>query len=232
VTGADEDRTAAGPTLVGLGQTGWLETVLAALAAEACVVLPTDTVYGVAARADRPEAVDRLQAAKGRGDDFPPPVLLADPADLAGLVGAVPGAAARLAELFWPGPLTLVLPLAPGTGLWLGSPATSLAVRVPDLDPLRRLLRRSGPLACSSANRHGQPPATSVEQARAALGPAVACYVDGGPGPGPAPSSIVSFLDGPDGRLLRRGRLEAAALLAVAPRLRLGPAGPDGPEAG
>jgi tRNA threonylcarbamoyl adenosine modification protein (Sua5/YciO/YrdC/YwlC family) len=218
--------------MVGLGQAGWAETVLAALAASACVVLPTDTVYGVAARADRPEAIDRLQAAKGRGDDFPPPVLLADPADLAGLVGAVPGAAARLAELFWPGPLTLVLPLAAGADPRLGPQSASLALRVPDLDLLRQLLRRSGPLACSSANRHGQPPATTVGQARAALGPAVACYVDGGPRPGPTPSSIVSFVDGPDGRLLRRGRLDAAALAEAAPRLRLGPADPNGPEAG
>jgi tRNA threonylcarbamoyl adenosine modification protein (Sua5/YciO/YrdC/YwlC family) len=206
--------------------------LLAALAAEACVVLPTDTVYGLAGLAGSAAAVRRLLAIKGRGLERPPPLLVADPDDLADWVAPWPAAARRLAEAFWPGPLTLVLPLAAGAGGRLGFAADSVAVRLPDHDRLRALLRRSGPLACSSANRHDRPPATSVEQARAALGSQVACYWDGGRTPGPVPSSIVSFLDGPGGRLLRWGRLDPVALAAAAPELDRGRSRPVGLKAG
>jgi tRNA threonylcarbamoyl adenosine modification protein (Sua5/YciO/YrdC/YwlC family) len=181
----------------------------AELAADHCVVLPTDTVYGLAAQVNSRPAVERLQAIKGRGSQFPPPVLIADEADLLTLVTDLPAAAQRLADRFWPGALTLVLPRRPDRALGLGA-VPSLAIRLPDHSALRALLRQTGPLACSSANRHGQPAATTVAAAQAQLGDQVACYVDGGPTPGPTPSTIVSFLGPP--QVLRVGRIDSAAI--------------------
>ncbi|MDR1449013.1 MAG: Sua5/YciO/YrdC/YwlC family protein, partial [Propionibacteriaceae bacterium] len=164
-------------------------------------------------------AVCRLQAAKGRDWQTPPPVLIADLEDLNGLAAAVPPAARRLAAACWPGPLTLVFDLAPQAGLGLGDGAATVAVRLPDCEPLRRLLRRVGPLAVSSANRHGRRPATTAAEALSELGGRVALCVDGGPTPGPVPSSIVSFAAGAGGRLLRWGRLGPAFLRRFAPGL-------------
>ena len=155
-----------------------------------CLVFPTDTVYGIAAQAADPLAVARLQAAKGRTDAFPPPVLVADADAAWELVRPVPAFAKRLAEAFWPGPLTLVL-ATDRRDLSLAATVGSLGLRVPGLDWLRRFLRWSGPLAASSANRHNLPPATTVAEAIDQLGDAVGLYIDGGPTPGPAPSTVV-----------------------------------------
>jgi tRNA threonylcarbamoyl adenosine modification protein (Sua5/YciO/YrdC/YwlC family) len=186
--------------------------VVRALGADGLVVVPTDTVYGVAALASSAAGVDRLQAAKGRGDDFPPPVLVADTAAAEALAEFSP-AARRLAAAFWPGALTLVLPLAPGAPVAIAG--ATVALRVPDHAGLRDLLRRTGPLACSSANRHDRPPATTVAEARAELGGAVALYCDGGPTPGPVPSTIVRCV-GDEVTLLRAGRIGAAEIREAA----------------
>ncbi|MDR1265081.1 MAG: threonylcarbamoyl-AMP synthase [Propionibacteriaceae bacterium] len=192
-----------------MGDDGLVEAVLAVLRRDDCVVLPTDTVYGLAALAGSARAVQRLQAAKGRGDDFPPPVLVADLAAVESWTGPLPPAAGRLAEAYWPGPLTLVLPLAPTAPPLARPPGAEIAWRVPDHPELRQLLRATGPLATSSANRHGHPAATTVDQARRQLGRSVALYVDGGPTPGPTPSTVVALApDGP--RVLRPGRLSPA----------------------
>jgi len=200
--------------------------VAAVLARDECVVLPTDTVYGVAALASSRRGVERLQAAKGRGDDFPPPILIADLAQASAL--AEFGAPAqRLAEAFWPGALTLILPLRPGavvalpgravagpptpTGAAVPGALDSVALRVPDHDCLRQLLRATGPLATSSANRHGRPPATTVGQAQAELGDRVSLYLDGGPTPGATPSTIVSFVG--ETRIIRQGLLDPAEIV-------------------
>jgi tRNA threonylcarbamoyl adenosine modification protein (Sua5/YciO/YrdC/YwlC family) len=176
------------------------------------VVVPTDTVYGVAALAASAAAVDRLQAAKGRGDAYPPPILVADQA-AAALLGVFTPAAEKLARAFWPGALTLVLALQPGAPVALAGDGT-VGLRVPDHAGLRDLLAEAGPLACSSANRHDRPPATSVDQARAELGEAVALYVDGGPAGGVA-STIVRCV-GEDVAVLRVGRVSEAEIRRVA----------------
>ena len=114
-------------------------------------------------------AVERLLAAKGRGRQMPPPVLVSDPADLTGIVAQVPEAARALMEAFWPGALTLILE-ADETLTWdLGETGGTLAVRMPAHELALSLLRRSGPLAVTSANPTGAPPATDAASARAAF---------------------------------------------------------------
>jgi len=190
------------------------ERASAVLAQGQCIVVPTDTVYGIAARAGDGQAVARLQDIKGRSDAFPPPVLVADAEDVWTLVGTAPVQAVRLAAAYWPGALTLVL-ATDRTGLSLAASVGTVGLRVPDHAALRQFLRRTGPLAVSSANKHDQAAATSVEEAVAQLGDEVWLYVDGGPTPGPAPSTVVDC-SGPDMRVLRVGRLSEAEIWATA----------------
>ena len=210
-----------------------------ALARGELVVLPTDTVHGVAADAFQPEAVAALLAAKGRGRGTPPPVLVADPRTLDGLATDVPPVARALAERFWPGGLTLVCRAQPSLAWDLGDTGGTVAVRVPDHELARALLAATGPLAGSSANRHGQPAATTTAAAQEQLGQAVAVYLDDGAGrdDDPAatapPSTIVDATAEPL-RVLRQGAVPLAALREVAPDLvgadgSTGPGGSTGP---
>jgi len=201
-----------------------IRAAAAAVAAGECIVLPTDTVYGIGADATSPAAVQRLLDAKQRGRDMPPPILLPD-ADLLPQVAAdVPEAARALAEAFWPGALTLILKaLLP---LDLGDRPETIAVRVPDHEATRNLLRATGLLAVSSANVSGQPSATTVTQAYLMLSDTVAVYLDGGPTPGDVPSTIVDLASNPDGgRIIRQGAISAAALREVWPAIEDGAAG-------
>ena len=185
------------------------------------LVVPTDTVYGIGCAADNPEAVAAVLAAKGRGRQMPPPVLIAsvDAIDL--LCVDVPDAARTLARAFWPGGLTLILRARPDLGWDLGETGGTIGVRMPNQDALLRLLRDFGPMAVTSANLTGQPPATSVEAAIGYFGARVGAYLDGGPTQGSTASSIVDFAhDAP--RALRLGTiclddLSAAAGVAIAP---------------
>ncbi len=195
-----------------------IDEALAAIAAGECIVLPTDTVYGIGADALSAAAVQGLLDAKQRGRDLPPPVLIAEPAMLRSLAATVSPEALALAEAFWPGALTLVVPSQPSLRMDLGDRGDTIAVRIPDHDFTRELLRATGPLAVSSANTHGNPAATSVAEARDQLGEAVAVYLDAGPGSSPVPSTIVD-LSGDAPRILREGRLTRAELAAVVPAL-------------
>ena len=147
---SDPDQRAAG-----------LDAAAAAIGRGELVLLPTDTVYGVAADAFTPSAVTGLLAAKNRGRTMPVPVLVGEASTLAGLVVDLPPVANELAQAFWPGGLTLVLEHAPSLAWDLGDAEGTVAVRLPDDDVARDLLRRTGPLAVSSANRSGRPAATS-----------------------------------------------------------------------
>ena len=195
-----------------------IDEALAAIEAGECIVLPTDTVYGIGADALSAEAVRGLLEAKNRGRDLPPPVLIAEPAMLRSLAATVSAEALALADAFWPGALTLVVPSQPNLRMDLGDRGDTIAVRIPDHEFTRDLLRATGPLAVSSANTHGNPAATSIEQARDQLGEAVAVYLDAGQGSSPVPSTIVD-LSGEAPRILREGRLTRAELAAVVPAL-------------
>lgn len=155
------------------------------------VVLPTDTVYGVGCDAFDAEAVASLLAAKGRGREVPPPVLVPNARTVDGLATDVPDAARRLMDAFWPGPLTLVL-RAQASLMWdLGDTNGTVALRMPDEAVALALLEQTGPLAVTSANRHGQPAATTITEAAVMLGPAVEVYLDAGPSRGGQASTIV-----------------------------------------
>lgn len=145
------------------------------------VVLPTDTVYGIGADAFDPEAVAAVLMAKGRGRDMPPPVLVPDTRTVDGLARNVPDEARRLIDAFWPGPLTLVLWAQPSLHWDLGETEGTVALRMPDDEVALDVLRETGPLAVTSANRTGEPAATNVTEAAIQLGPSVSVYVDGGP---------------------------------------------------
>lgn len=191
-----------------------IDQAVAAIAAGECVVLPTDTVYGIGADALSAAAVQRLLEAKQRGRDLPPPVLIAEPAMLRSLAAEVSEAAAALAAAFWPGALTLVVASPPNLHMDLGDRGDTIAVRIPDHDFTRELLRATGPLAVSSANTHGNPAANTAEEALQQLGKSVAVYLDAGPGGSPVPSTIVDVTCDPP-RVLREGRISRAELTAV-----------------
>ncbi len=178
------------------------------------VVLPTDTVYGVGADAFNPDAVERLLKAKGRGRLMPPPVLVSARTTLEALATDVPEWARALVDELWPGPLTLVFHQQPSLQWDLGETRGTVAVRMPDHEIALELLSRTGPLAVTSANRTGLPPATQADDAEAMLGELVRVLLDAGPTPGPLPSTIVDCT-GEQGRILRLGVLPVERLREV-----------------
>ena len=178
------------------------------------IVLPTDTVYGIGADAFDAEAVDALLAAKGRGRNAPPPVLVGDPAVLMALAVDVPEDAERLAEEFWPGPLTLILTAQPSLTWDLGETRGTVALRMPDDEVALELLRRTGPLAVSSANRHGKDAALSVLDAATQLGDHVEVYLDGGPARLGTASTIIDMTVSPP-EIVRQGALERETIIAA-----------------
>ena len=186
-----------------------------------CIVLPTDTVYGIGADAFNADAVQRLLDAKMRGRDMPPPVLIGDPSLLRALAVDVPPAAKDLVERHWPGALTIICLAQPSLRMDLGEAAGTIALRVPDHELARQILRRTGPMAVSSANLSGKPAATTCDEAMEQLGDRVAVYLDGGPAAGGAgaPSTIVDFTRSEAGEVLRRGALSLAELLQTCPEL-------------
>lgn len=151
-----------------------------AIARGELIVVPTDTVYGVAADAFSAAAVARLLQAKGRGREQPPPVLVAGRAALQALVEEVPTAVSDLVDAFWPGGLTIVLPAQRSLTWDLGETRGTVAVRMPDHPVALELLAETGPLAVSSANLTGQSAAISVDDAVDMLGQSVDVFLDAG----------------------------------------------------
>ena len=201
-TSNDEEREAAIDAAAGAVRRGEL------------VVIPTDTVYGLAADAFSHDAVRALLDAKGRGREMPPPVLVSAVTTLDALAEDVPEWARTLVEKFWPGPLTLVC-RQQGSLMWdLGETRGTVAVRMPDDEIALAVLERTGPLAVSSANLTGRPAATDADAAEEMLGDAVAVIVDAGPSAGGEASTIIDATL-PEGRVLRLGALSLDDLNAA-----------------
>lgn len=184
------------------------------------VVMPTDTVYGVAADAFSAAAVAKLLSAKGRGRQSPPPVLVAGLSTMRALVADVPEPVERLVEAFWPGGLTIVLPSQPSLSWDLGETHGTVAVRMPADRFALELLEDTGPLAVSSANRTGVPAAIAVDEAVGMLGDSVAVYLDGGLSTTGVSSTIIDATtligDEPQPvRVLREGAVTREALRDV-----------------
>lgn len=195
----------------------------AALGRGELVVIPTDTVYGVAADAFTASAVQRLLDAKGRTRQAPPPVLIPNTSTLDALAAFVPDLVRDLVAEFWPGGLTIILKSQPSLAWDLGETNGTVALRMPANPLALELLADTGPLAVSSANLTGRPPAMSATDAWMMLGESVAVYLDGGPA-GTAASTIIdaSSLDGsgPDAtagviRVVRRGVITDDQLRSV-----------------
>jgi L-threonylcarbamoyladenylate synthase len=195
-----------------------VDAAVGALRRGELAVLPTDTVYGIAADAFSPPAVGRLLAAKGRGRSMPVPVLVGSWRTIDGLAEAVTPVTRQLVEAFWPGPLTLVVRSASSLAWDLGETRGTVAVRMPLHPVALAVLEQTGPLAVSSANRTGLPPATDAAEAARQLGTAVSVYLDGGVTGGAEPSTIVD-VTGDVPRVLRAGALQLDRLVELVPDL-------------
>ncbi len=182
---------------------GALQAAVEILNAGGLVAFPTDTVYGVGALAFDEEAVRSIYDAKGRSEDKAIPILIGDAVDLDRVALSLPPAARRLAERFWPGPLTLVVLKHPDLPSAVSSTDT-VGVRVPDHAVARALLRRSGPLAVTSANLSGQASSRTAREALQQLGGRIPLILDGGQTPGGVPSTVLDCTQ-PEPVVLRAG---------------------------
>ena len=203
-----------------------------------CLVLPTDTVYGIGCDAFSAPGVQGLLGAKGRTREMPPPVLIARPEVIDGLADQVSDDARALAQAFWPGALTIICWAQPTLGWDLGETHGTVALRVPDDAVTRAVLERVGPMAVSSANRTGMPAARTAEQAREMLQDRVALYLDDGPRPaGEVPAdaqdvaSTIVDCTGETPVVLRHGAITLQRLREVVPNVDSG-AEPAAPKAG
>ncbi|MGL4172716.1 MAG: L-threonylcarbamoyladenylate synthase [Actinomycetota bacterium] len=184
------------------------------------IVIPTDTVYGVGADAFSPAAVAALLAAKGRGRSMPPPVLVPTRHAVDALAYDITEATRELVAAFWPGPLTLVCHAQPTLAWDLGDTHGTVALRMPLHRVALAVLARTGPLAVTSANRTGRPPAVTVEEAVEQLGDAVSIYVDAGPSQSAVASTVVDVTaDVPV--LLRRGPITDDQIRAITGELQV-----------
>ena len=191
-----------------------LDEAATALRRGGLVVFPTDTVYGVAALARNADAVAAIYAAKQRPPELPIPVMVAEPGGVEDVARILP-AFRELAETFWPGPLTIILPKTDVLPAIVTADGDTVALRIPDHPLALALLRLvDEPLAVTSANLSGRPPARTAQEARAQLAGRVDVIVDGGPAPGGEPSTILDLtLDPP--AILRSGPISEAQIRAA-----------------
>lgn len=208
-----------------------VDEAVAALAAGGLVAIPTETVYGLAARADRPQAVERIFEIKGRPRHHPLIVHVAGPEALAGWVADVPPAAAVLAAACWPGPLTMLLSRGPRTGDWITGARNTVGIRVPGHDLTLAVLERLGTaVAAPSANRFGKVSPTTADHVVDDLGhlldPARDRILDGGPCRIGLESTIVDLTVDPP-QLLRAGGIDARTIERLLDTVLAGVSGPS-----
>lgn len=177
-----------------------------AVRAGRCVVLPTDTVYGIGCDAFNNDAVATLLATKRRGPDMPVPVLVGSWSTIQGLVREFSDTAKTLVEAFWPGGLSIVVPEAPSLPWNLGDTRGTVLLRMPNQPLALELLQEAGPMAVSSANISGNPPAQTAAEAKAQFGDAIGVYLDGGEAEVGTPSTIID-ISKPQPVILREGAI-------------------------
>jgi L-threonylcarbamoyladenylate synthase len=188
---------------------------VAALRSGELVVFPTETFYGIGADPMQPGALDRIFEVKGREPDKPIALIAADIVSALALAREIPRDVGLLAEMFWPGPLTLVLPAREGLNPALIGSA-GIGVRVSPHPIARELARALGGLiTATSANLSGEPPARTVSQTRQSLGARVRVYLDGGVLEGDAPSTVVAFDKEGTLTILRAGVIDRSAIAAA-----------------
>ena len=196
-------------------RTAGIDAAVTAVRGGELVVLPTDTVYGIAADAFTPVAVARLLAARGVNRSMPPTVLVGTARAAAALAEDLGAFGQDLIDEFWPGALTLVFRASP-TLLWdLGDTKGTVALRMPLHAVTLDVLKQTGPLAVSSATRYRQPPAVSADEAERQFGEAVSVYLDGGPCTDTIRSTILD-LTGTIPKVLQAGAISTDRLRTVA----------------
>ncbi|WP_157249902.1 L-threonylcarbamoyladenylate synthase [Nonomuraea typhae] len=200
---ADADQRAEG-----------LTEAAAAVRTGELVVLPTDTVYGIGADAFTQSAVNALLEAKGRGRDMPPPVLVGTVRAANALVEDLGPFGQDLIDAFWPGPLTIVCKANRALSWDLGDTKGTVALRMPLHPVALDLLKETGPMAVSSANRSGAPAATTATEAEDQLGESVSVYLDAGPTSDNTPSTILDLTTAVP-RLLRAGAIPVEKLRGI-----------------
>ncbi|MGO9426490.1 MAG: L-threonylcarbamoyladenylate synthase [Steroidobacteraceae bacterium] len=206
-----------------------IEKAVQTLRAGDLVVFPTETVYGLGANASNPAAVRKIFEVKGRPADHPVIVHLDNPRYLHRWVSDVPAAAERLADMFWPGPLTLILPKADNVNEIVTGGQDSIGIRIPSHPMAQQLLTAfGGGIAAPSANRYGRLSPTKPEHVRDELGDAVHVLLDGGDSPIGLESTIVSCLNN-EVRLLRPGFITRSQIAQVVGELAVGGSGPRAP---
>jgi L-threonylcarbamoyladenylate synthase len=207
---------AGSPLRISASDPDAIDDAILAMRTGGIVGLPTETVYGIGV-IPRPEALKALVEAKQRPEEKGIALLLDDLAQVEGLV-AIPEPAQRLAARYWPGPLTLVLPLLdPGSvPVAVTGGRTTLGLRIPDHPLPRALAQALGPIAVTSANRSGEPPATTADELIASVGHSLALVIDDGPVRGGVASTVVAVDEAGNVRVLREGALSAAAVSVAA----------------
>lgn len=193
---------------------GVLDSAALAVSQGRLLVLPTDTVYGVGADAFNPAAVANLLAAKGRGRQMPPPVLVGTKETAQALAAEISEPVRALIDRFWPGALTIIVGSQPSLAWDLGETQGTVALRMPDSEQALALLQRTGPLAVSSANKTGMPAATTAQAAADMLGESVSLYLDAGESGGGVSSTIVDATALPI-RIVREGGISREQLAEV-----------------
>ncbi|MDO5645399.1 MAG: L-threonylcarbamoyladenylate synthase [Dermabacter sp.] len=190
-----------------------LQAAVEAVQSGQLIVVPTDTVYGIGADAFNADAVQALLDAKGRGRNVPPPVLIGDAGVLHALGVDIPPIAEDLADEYWPGALTLIVKAQPSLMWDLGESRGTVALRMPNHEGTLALLKKTGPLAVSSANKHGRDAATSIVDAATQLGDRVEVYLDAGPSPIGESSTIIDATVEPVA-ILRPGAITEEEIVA------------------
>lgn len=177
------------------------------------IAFPTDTVYGIGASAFDQDAIEAIYLVKERSHLKAIPILIGDPGEIGRLAASIPPSAERLIHHFWPGALTLVLPIHPDLPPNL-SEGETIGIRVPDHLPARELLRATGPLAATSANLSGQPSALTAQEVQHSLAGRLDLILDGGPAPGGLASTVLDLTADPP-RILREGPVSAAEIQEI-----------------
>jgi len=190
-----------------------IQEALKVLCEGGLVAFPTDTVYGLGVLAFNGEAVESIYIAKDRPAEKAIPILLGDLDDLPKVISSLPPMAAKLASRFWPGPLTLIVPKNPNLPEAVSATDT-VAVRVPDHEVARAILRTAGPMAVTSANISGQPSPVTADEVFAQLGGRIELIINGGKTPGGLPSTLVDCI-GNEPVILREGPISMRELLSM-----------------
>ena len=192
-----------------------IEQAVACVQAGGVLAVPTDSYYALAVGVFQPVALERLLGIKADRDHKPFPVLIGDITQLDQLVDEVPEIAKKLMQQFWPGLLTLVVRAKADLSSVLTNEQGTIGVRQPHDSRVCELLKQTGPLTGTSANRTGQPPAQSAEEVIQQLGSDIDLTLDGGVTPGGQPSTVLQVQ--PELRILRQGAISQESLKSVFP---------------